>query len=104
GCNRTYAPAATMGFSSFSPFTLPGVVEVAEGIPFIALTDWQHEALYRLKGEVVSRGVEAVTGVTMPVFEKRRFQHGAVRKDALEGRMPDSPDKYRRMFHAVFDN
>ncbi|MCH7995161.1 MAG: asparagine synthetase B family protein [Planctomycetes bacterium] len=104
GCTRTYAPAATMGFSSFSPFTLPSVVEVAEGIPFIALTDWQHEALYRLKGEVVARGVEAVTGVTMPVFEKRRFQHGAVRKDALERRMPDSPDKYRRMFHAVFDN
>jgi asparagine synthase (glutamine-hydrolysing) len=104
GCTRTYAPATTLGFSPFSPFTLPSVVEVAEGIPFIALTDWRHEALYRLKGEVVSRGVESVTGVTMPVFEKRRFQHGAVEKSALKRRLPDTPDTYRRMFHAVFDH
>jgi hypothetical protein len=28
-------------------------------------------ALYALKGDIVRRGVEAVTSLTMPVFEKR---------------------------------
>jgi len=35
GCTRSYAPAASLGFAAFSPLTLPNVVEVAEGIPFI---------------------------------------------------------------------
>ncbi len=103
-CTRSYAPAATLGFVGFSPFTLPNVVEVAEGIPFIALTDWQHERLYRLKGDIVSRGVKAVTGMDMPVFEKRRFQHGAGRGAQLADLFPDSADtKYRQIFHAVFN-
>ena len=76
-CTRTYAPLARYGFEGLSPFTRPGVIEVAEGIPFIALTDWRHDRLYALKGEIVSRGVESVTGRRMPVFPKRRFQDGA---------------------------
>jgi asparagine synthase (glutamine-hydrolysing) len=74
---RTYAPLSRYGFEGFSPFTRPGVIEVAEGIPYVALTDWRHDRLYSLKGEIVSRGVEAVTGRRMPVFAKRRFQDGA---------------------------
>jgi hypothetical protein len=31
-----------------------------------------------LKQEVVSAGIEAVTGIAMPVHPKRRFQDGAV--------------------------
>ena len=31
---RTYAPASQYGFAGFSPYTRPGVIEVAEGIPF----------------------------------------------------------------------
>src|SRR5262249_3052332 len=77
GYARTYAPASVHGFEGFSPYTLPNVIEVAEAIPFIALTEWSHERLYGLKGEIVARGVKAVTGFDMPVFEKRRFQHGA---------------------------
>src|SRR5262249_54155342 len=76
GYTRTYAPADVYGFDGFSPYTLPNVIEVAEAIPFIGLTGWSHDRLYRLKGEVVARGVKAVTGLDMPVFEKRRFQHG----------------------------
>ena len=75
---RTYAPAQRLGFSGFSPFTRPAVVEVAEGIPFLRLTSLHLEKLYALKGEIVSRGVRAVTGFGMPVFAKRRFQEGAV--------------------------
>src|SRR5215472_10571362 len=41
--SRTYAPLSLHGFSGFSPFTRPSVVEVAEGIPFVALTNWNHE-------------------------------------------------------------
>ncbi|UCG88156.1 MAG: asparagine synthetase B family protein, partial [Gemmatimonadota bacterium] len=102
GCTRTYAPAAEFGFEAFSPYKLPNVIEVAEGIPFIALTGWQHERLYDLKGEIVAHGVKAVTGLDMPMFEKRRFQHGAARDGLLASRFPDSPSAYRQAFDAVF--
>jgi asparagine synthase (glutamine-hydrolysing) len=74
---RTYAPLRRFGFRGFSPFMRPSVVEVAEGIPFVELTGWDPARLYALKGEIVSRGVESVTGLRMPVFPKRRFQDGA---------------------------
>ena len=35
---RTYAPARQYGFAGFSPYTRPDVIDVAEGIPFAALT------------------------------------------------------------------
>ena len=76
---RSWAPARQLEFCGFSPFALPNVIEVAEGIPFIELTDWDHEKLYGLKGEIVRRGVQAVTGFDMPVFEKCRFQRGGDR-------------------------
>ena len=34
-----------------------------KGIPFAALTDMSVERLYSLKGEIVSRGVRAITGI-----------------------------------------
>ncbi len=103
GCARSHAPADRYGFRSFSPFSLPNVVEVSEGIPFIELTKWDHEALYRLKGEVVSHGVRAVTGLEMPVFEKRRFQHGAAREGLLEDLFPEHPSAYRSIYQSIFD-
>ena len=73
---RTYAPARHYGFEACSPYTSPRVIGVAEGIPFTALTGYSVPALYALKGDIVRRGVRAVTGFEMPVFPKRRFQHG----------------------------
>jgi len=73
---RTYAPARHYGFDGFSPYTRPAVIEVAEAIPFADLTRYDVLTLYALKGEIVRRGVKAVTGIEMPVFPKRRFQHG----------------------------
>lgn len=99
---RSYAPARLMGFSGFSPYALPNVIEVAEGIPFIELTDWRHDKLYALKGEIVRRGVKAVTGLDMPVFEKRRFQHGAGRRELLAERLPDDAGVYRRELAAMY--
>ncbi len=75
---RTYAPLRCYGFEGFSPFTRPSVISAAEGIPFIELTGWSVERLYALKGEVVARGIRQITGLPMPVFPKRRFQHGAL--------------------------
>ena len=99
---RTYAPARHFGFEGFSPFTRPGVVEVAEGIPFSALTEMDVARLYALKGEVVARGIKAITGLDMPVFEKRRFQHGALPKAQLRQRLPEQEAAYRQQFLALY--
>jgi len=104
GCTRGFAPASHYGFKTFSPFSLPNVVEVAEGIPFIELTDWDHERLYQLKGEIVSRGIRAHTGFAMPVFEKRRFQQGALGGGGLAERLPEEPAAYRSLFQSIFDD
>jgi asparagine synthase (glutamine-hydrolysing) len=99
---RTYAPAKQFGFLGFSPFTRPNVIEVAEGIPFIQLTDYNVGRLYSLKGEIVSRGVKAITGIDMPVFPKRRFQHGALPKEKLRSRFPEQEVIYRRQLSAIY--
>jgi asparagine synthase (glutamine-hydrolysing) len=103
GYTRTYAPARACGFDGFSPYTLPHLVQIAEAIPFIALTDWSHARLYDLKGEIVCRGVKSVTGLEMPVFPKRRFQHGAAARAAFRDLFPAQPTVYRRAFHAIYE-
>jgi asparagine synthase (glutamine-hydrolysing) len=99
---RTAAPAAHLGFNGFSPFALPNVIEVSEGIPFIELTDWDHGELYNLKGEITRRGVEAVTGLTMPVYEKRRFQHGATADSTFDSVFPADEESYRLAFSQMY--
>src|ERR1700761_443997 len=100
--SRTYAPARHFGFSGFSPYTQPRLIAVAEGIPFIALTNYDVERLYRLKGEIVSRGVKAITGFDMPVFPKRRFQHGAVAEETLRSQLPFREADYRQKFLSLY--
>ena len=99
---RTYAPARHYGFDGFSPFTRPDVMEVAEGIPFATLTRYDVPTLYSLKGDIVARGVKAITGIDMPVFPKRRFQHGAMPADAMRARLGTSEASYRRTFNALW--
>jgi asparagine synthase (glutamine-hydrolysing) len=86
---RTYAPLQHYGFDGFSPFTRPNVIEVAEGIPFVELTNYQVKSLYALKGEIVSCGVKAITGMNMPVFEKRR--------------VPNRESELRQRFLALYE-
>jgi asparagine synthase (glutamine-hydrolysing) len=93
--SRTWAPLRLNGFDGVSPFTRPGVVEVAEAIPFAELAAGDTARLYALKGEIVARGVEAVTGLTMPVFPKRRFQHGTLPEGELSRRLPFGEAAYR---------
>jgi len=102
GYVRTYAPARRHGFEGYSPLMSRGVMAVSEAIPFIELTRYDVPTLYSLKGEVVRRGVKAVFGVDMPVFEKRRFQHGAVSKETLRRQLPAQEARYRREFMALY--
>ena len=101
GCVRGYACARAHGFTSFSPYTRPGVIAVAEAVPFAELTGGSHERLYALKGEIVSRGVRAVLGAEMPVYPKRRFQHGSAAPATLARVFSQSEARYRRHFHAL---
>jgi len=99
---RSYAPAAMFGFRGFSPYALPNVIEVAEGIPFIELTDWDHGRLYGLKGDIVARGVRQVTGMELPVFPKRRFQAGIGAGGGDRPLFPEDPRHYRRIHQKIW--
>jgi asparagine synthase (glutamine-hydrolysing) len=101
GCVRSYACAREYGFDGFSPYTRPSVIAVAEAIPFSALTEGSHERLYALKGEIVSRGVRSVLGLEMPVFPKRRFQHGSVSAAQAARVFPQNESRYRRHFETL---
>jgi asparagine synthase (glutamine-hydrolysing) len=100
---RTYATARHHGFFGFSPFTRPSVIAVAEAIPFIDLTQYDVGRLYELKGEIVSRGVRAVTGFEMPIFPKRRFQHGALSEESLRRQLPYREAEYRKQFLSLYE-
>ncbi|MEM9365844.1 MAG: asparagine synthase-related protein [Planctomycetota bacterium] len=99
---RTSAPARSAGLVGFSPFALPEVIEVAEGIPFIEMCGWDHQRLYDLKGRVVHAGVKSVTGIDMPIFPKRRFQHGVAERRITQSLFPSDPLVYRRAFDEMF--
>jgi asparagine synthase (glutamine-hydrolysing) len=100
-CVRSYACACEYGFVDFSPYTRPSVIAVAEGIPFAELTSGSHERLYALKGEIVSRGIRSVLGLEMPVFPKRRFQHGAVAAGQAGQLFPQNEARYRRHYQTL---
>lgn len=102
GCVRTFAPARRFGFSGLSPFVCPSLVRIAESIPFHALSEGSTAALYALKGEVVRRGIRTRFGLDFPVFEKRRFQQGAVDDDAFRGHFAGPPERYRAHFHSLY--
>jgi len=101
GCVRGYACARRYGFVSFSPYTRASVIAIAEAVPFAELTCGSHERLYALKGEIVSRGVRAVLGYEMPVYPKRRFQHGSATPATAARLFTEDEARYRRHFHAL---
>ena len=101
GCVRGYACASRYGFATFSPYTRPSVIAIAEAIPFAELTNGSHERLYALKGEIVRRGVRAVLGLDMPVYPKRRFQHGSAAPATAAHLFTSDEGRYRRHFHSL---
>jgi len=66
-------------------------------------TTADHEKLYALKGQVVASGVKAITGMEMPAFEKRRFQHGAASSDAFQAHFPNKELDYRKEFLSIYE-
>ena len=100
---RTYAPLRHHGFFGFSPFTRPRLIALAEAIPFVLLTNYDEKRLYELKGEIVSCGVQSLTGYKMPVFEKCRFQHGAMPEASLRRALPFEEGAYRRQFLSLYE-
>lgn len=103
GYMRSLYTSESLGFDSFSPFTLPNVIEVSEGIPYIDLTGWDHMKLYELKGMIVSQGVKKITGLEMTVFPKRRFQHGAVSERTFMKLFPERENDYRKEFLSEYE-
>jgi asparagine synthase (glutamine-hydrolysing) len=103
GYMRTFATSDILGFEGFSPYTLPNVIEISEGIPYIGMTNWDHQKLYALKGQIVSEGVKAVTGIKMPVFQKRRFQHGAASDLDFRRQFPGKEIAYRKEFLSSYE-
>ena len=75
---------------------------MAEAIPFIDLTEYSVDRLYELKGEIVGRGIAKLTGFKMPVFTKRRFQHGALPAEVLRQTMPMREAEYRTQFLSLY--
>jgi len=100
-CARSYACARELGFVGFSPYTRPAVIAVAEAIPFAELTGGSHERLYALKGEIVARGVRQVLSVEMPIFAKRRFQHGSVAPGQVPRLWARNEAHYRQHFQSL---
>ena len=76
---------------------------MAEAIPFRELAQGSHEALYAIKGEALSRGVKRVTGLTLPVFPKRRFQHGAASEEVARQLFDHPPLRYRRHLLSLYE-
>jgi len=103
GYMRSFSVAEKLGFEEFSPYTLPNVIEISEGIPYIDMTNWDHNRLYELKGAIVAAGVKSITGIDMPVFEKRRFQHGAVPKNKFKALFPEKEIEYRKVFLSRYE-
>jgi asparagine synthase (glutamine-hydrolysing) len=103
GYMRTYATGDLMGFEGFSPYTLPNIIEISEGIPYIDMTNWDHQKLYDLKGQIVSEGVKTITGMEMPVFQKRRFQHGAASDQDFANHFPEKETDYRKEFLSSYE-
>jgi asparagine synthase (glutamine-hydrolysing) len=50
----------------------------------------------------VSRGVRAITGLDMPAFPKRRFQHGAIPEETMRASLAADEASCRRAVHALF--
>ena len=48
-------------------------------------------------------GIKAITGLDMPVYTKRRFQHGVASEDTFKEHFPEKEIDYRREFLAIYE-
>jgi len=94
---RTYAPAQHFGINAFSPYSVRSTIAAAAAIPFETILNGSTERLYTLKADLVGAGVKSVTGETLPVYPKRRFQDG-VGGEASYRRWRVSKSQCRQIF------
>ena len=87
-----------MGFEALSPYTLPNVIEVSEGIPYIDMTKWDHQKLYELKGQIVYLGLRNYR-IGYACIPKRRFQHGAASQRCFSKHFPEKEIHTERSFY-----
>lgn len=99
---RSSAPAKQLGFCGFSPYAVADVIEVAEAIPFVQLTGWDHQQLYDLKGQIVAAGIRQICDRELPTFAKNRFQHGAINNKASSSLFPAADEEYRQAFRDIW--
>ena len=52
--------------------------------------------------QIAAAGVREITGLDMPVFPKRRFQHGATSVEKLRERITDNESELRSRFQAIY--
>ena len=62
------------------------------------------ETDYFIKGRIVAAGVKALTRFDMPVFAKRRFQHGAAERSLSAVLFPAQESAYRRAFQEIYEH
>ena len=87
---RSYAPLRRFGFEGFSPYTRPSVIAAAESIPFAAIAAGDVAAPLCPQGRCRRPRRESGDGAPMPVFPKRRFQHGALAEGLARRRFPSA--------------
>ena len=99
---RTYAPARRFGFTGFSPYTRPNVIEVAEGDPVRDPHPLRRADALRAEGRDRAAGHQGGHRLDMPVFPKRRFQHGAMPAEAMRARIGQDESSYRRTVYNLY--
>jgi hypothetical protein len=91
-----------------NPEMFPGPVEVVyQGIKS-RYPEWKYiidgeGGDENLKGEIVAHGVKSITGLDMPVFQKRRFQHGAASSSVFDNHFPVRENAYRKEFLTQYE-
>ncbi len=95
------APARASASRASAPSPGRRSIAVAEAIPFAALTGGDTRGSTRSRARSSALGVEAVMGVAMPVFAKRRFQHGALAATEAR-RLAFGESRYREHFLSLY--
>ncbi len=97
-CARTYAPPAGVRLLGLQPVHEAARDRGRRGHPVRRADGRKRREALRAEGRDRLRGVRAITGFAMPVFPKRRFQHGAGGDDVFARRFGYTEAQYRAAF------
>ena len=96
---RTYAPAHHFGFAGIQSIHAAQRYRHRRSDSIHRSDRLQRRKTLRAQGRncLVAES-QQLTGLEMPVFPKRRFQHGALAEDALHRALPFREAEYRKQF------